>query len=167
MEKLLKQQEYGLVEKELNFNKSKKIIFIGEIIESEDIEVLNFEGIPIGFFDNKHNLITTILLHPYNLSFEFYKDIFTELTKCLKKGSKKFIPEHIVSLINILDQEGVVYQSFSKYIVVRIFEPPENTNFTKDDFDFLIKLISEDTSVLKEYTHLSHLLLMKERSSKW
>lgn len=155
--------QYGWFKKELDSNKSENIIFIGEVIKSDDIELLNFDGINIGFFDNNSNLVTTILLHHSNLSFEVYNDICTELTECSKKGSKKFIPKHIISLIDILNEDGVVYLSFKEYIVSRIFESSEVTNFSKNDFDFLINLISEDTSILKEYRHLNHLALMLKR----
>lgn len=152
--------EYDWTERKIESN---DIIFIGKIKKDDEIQLFKLYDVSIGFFDEECNLVTPVLLHSNNLSMKIYQDICNELNKIFLKGCNKKLPSEILSLIKELDKDGLVYESFNKYIFTGKFELPADINFKKENFDLLIDLIKEDNLLLDEYSHLTVFSAMLKR----
>ena len=83
---------YKWVERKIQINGiSYQIIYIGEIIEDGNIKIIQFEKEDIGFHDTNNNLVTPILLHPFNLKNQGY------ITYTIYKGKFQEIPHEPTS----------------------------------------------------------------------
>ena len=136
-----------------------QIIYIGEIIEDGNIKIIQFENNDIGFYDKNNNLVTPILLHPFNLKNQGY----IMLSNFIQEKYQEIPPEttygdtsdKIKILIKLLNDDVPFYMDVLKYIRTQKFDLSPKNDINKVDIDNLISFVNtQGKEIISEYPHL-------------
>lgn len=153
--------KYEWVEKNIHIdNQLEKIIFIGEIIDDGNVDIIESNGIKIGFYDHNKNLVTTVLFHDLNLKKPGYQKLYHELQhKKLKEKEDEIkdlkIDNKTEELIKDLDKDVRFYMDIIAYIRTGNFKFDYEISYSKVEIDKLVSIIKEKGEKLSlEYPHL-------------
>lgn len=153
--------KYEWIEKDIKIeNQIHKIIFVGDIIDDGNVNIIEFDGIHLGFKDHNRNFVTTILFHDLNLKKPGYKILLDKIDNCkLKPEEEKEIDVEINStmkkLIKDLDNDVNFYMDVIAYIRKGKFEFKYEIQYSKEEIDKFISLIRDKgEDISSEYPHL-------------
>lgn len=154
--------KYDWIEKDIKIeNRTQKIIFVGSIIDDGQVNLIEDDGIELGFYDHNQNLVTTILFHNLNLKKQGYKELLDKINyHKLKTGFDKEkidfeIDSRMKKLIKDLDDNVTFYMDVIAYIRNGNFKFNYEIQYSKEEIDkliYLIRDIGEDLSL--KYPHL-------------